>query len=193
MARTAHALPLALERSPREQAIEAEVVAGELAKNLGVDAVVDDSSVHASIRVTELVEALVVASADERPGAWDALAEFLYRWDARIQDLLAAGPFGRSSAYQLGRGLAEIYWALEVDAPPEAASSWQFLLGGGRCVYLRGLLTRLAGTIPPITVHAVTHALDAWAALAADPVARTRPEAAVERWRPRCVCGGICS
>lgn len=60
--------------------------------------------------------------------AWSALTEPFYRWDAHTHDDLAALSFGAASACQLGRGLAELYWALNptpnfrhVEGKPPAA------------------------------------------------------------------------
>src|SRR5262249_24542317 len=93
--------------------------------------------------------------------AWEEIADAIYYWDEQIQD-----GFGVSAellaAYQLGRGLWEIFWALNPDAPaPETkptlqsspnAGSWEFLLGPRRqsmlCLYLKlleGALTPLSG------------------------------------------------
>ena len=78
-----------------------------------------------------------------RPETWELLADCLYHWDAHIQDTLAAESETQSSAYQLGRGLAEAYWALDPAAPDDQPGSWLVLLGEQR----RRLLTRhAAGT-----------------------------------------------
>ena len=58
--------------------------------------------------------------------------ELLYGFDAHIQDTLAARAFGTASAYQLGRAVAETYWALDPTAPAADPTSWQFLLGPDR-------------------------------------------------------------
>jgi hypothetical protein len=69
---------------------------------------------------------------------WEDLAELLWKFDAHIQDQLSASSEAQACGYQLGRGLAETYWALDPDdpddpgAPDDAAAGcrgWDFLLG----------------------------------------------------------------
>ena len=48
--------------------------------------------------------------------AWEAAAEAIYYWDEQIQDGLGVSA-ELLAAYQLGRGLAEAFWALDPDAP----------------------------------------------------------------------------
>ena len=62
-------------------------------------------------------------------GAWNTLSNKPYRWDAAIQDRLALLP-AQSAAYQLGRGLAETFWALEPRIMESTdPRSWELLLG----------------------------------------------------------------
>ena len=203
-----HALPLASERSTAEQRIEIEHVLVELSRQLDVDpanygtlpgqsAVVEGTP--ASVRLADLAGELAGArrngTAAEIQTAWATLAEFLYGWDAHIQDALAAQAFGTASAYQLGRSLAETYWALDPTAPGDAASSWEFLLGQHRRDETIALLNRLAAHFNPLTVHAVTFSLRAWCALAADPSRRNQtaavPQLAAQSklWRDLLVTG----
>jgi hypothetical protein len=111
--------------------------------------------------------------------AWDALAELLYRWDACIQDLLAASSEHEINAYELGRALAETYWALEPAAPPTVTEtkngqsaqlqnpvSLTFLLGTHRVSVMTRLLGRLEKYFAPLTAPAVTSSIAAWAKVA---------------------------
>src|SRR5262249_34320689 len=139
-ARTSDALPLSVERLPGEQATESREVLATLAGDLGVDVLVGTLSGQTSGR-DMLASARLRQLADLHQGErsepedpehveegperiWRRLQDFLYAWDARIQDLLASGPFARASAYQLGRGLAESTWALKVEAPANVWGSW---------------------------------------------------------------------
>ena len=81
-----------------------------------------------------------VAAAADR--AWAALAELIWQFDARAQDRLAAISEGQAIGYQLGRGLADTYWALDVNQQ-NGSASWSFLLGERRC----GELSRLTGRL----------------------------------------------
>jgi hypothetical protein len=167
------ALPLSVERSPAEQRIQAEFVIAKLALGLNVDfpaaqlvRVRRDQGMRASDRLTAL--AIQLAGARDKGDLarasvlWRSLAELLYRWDARIQDELAAGPFGTASAYQLGRGLAEAYWALDALAPDQSMLSWSTVLGTARCSALISIIERLAGYLPDGTAEALVSSLTAW-------------------------------
>jgi hypothetical protein len=99
------------------------------------------------------------------PPAWKLLQTMMFRWDEAIQDRLAQGTFGVSSAYQLGRGLAESYWALDISAevpPAERAGSWLFLFGERRATTFATLCDRLAGPIDGRTTEAIKFGVQAW-------------------------------
>ena len=93
---------------------------------------------------------------------WLRPAHLLYRWDARVQDQLLSNS-SEANAYELGRAVAEMYWALDLDATDRIQHgqriqlnpvSWAFLL-----VTVAGnisrLLGRLASYFPPLTPAAV--------------------------------------
>ena len=82
-----------------------------------------------------------LADAARRP--WAELAELLWQFDANVQDRLAAVSETQAIGYQLGRGLAETYWALDI-RQQSGSASWNFLLGERRC----GELSRLTGRWP---------------------------------------------
>jgi hypothetical protein len=65
---------------------------------------------------------------DVSAGDLDSLEDLIFRFDAHIQDTLAADSDTVGSAYQLGRALAECYWALD-PGDPDSWASWSFLLG----------------------------------------------------------------
>jgi hypothetical protein len=98
----------------------------------------------------------------------EQLEGFLWAWDEAIQDELAAQEYGTSSSYQLGRGLAEIYWALDPDAR-SGPESWEKLLGDERATALRLLLDRLSLTVlPSVSTSAIEFALGKWEQFAKD-------------------------
>ena len=94
--------------------------------------------------------------------AWDDFAELLYHFDARIQDRLAAISETQACAYQLGRGLAETYWALDPTAADGSSTSWGFLLGEERCGELSRLVGRLGERLHPYTASAIAGSLEIW-------------------------------
>jgi hypothetical protein len=111
---------------------------------------------------------------------WRQLAQLLYLWDARIQDELLSSP-GQANAYELGRALAEMYWALDLNAPARIQHgqnlqlnpvSWAFLFGDGRRGDISSRLGRLAEYFAPLTPAAVAGSVEVWGQVAAN-----------EKWR----------
>jgi hypothetical protein len=86
---------------------------------------------------------------------WARLQWFLWAWDEALQDQLAAGNFGIASAYQLGRGLAETFWALDPMNPKGLGTRWTFLLGSPRVEALSALCRRLSPALKDFTAPAV--------------------------------------
>ena len=162
--RTAHTLPLGGERTPLEQLIEAEAVVCSLAGRLEVNSDVNEfrdadgaTSQAASDRLVELSKGLASGSA-----GWDEMANFLYQWDAKIQDLLAGDAFNVASAYQLGRGLGEIAWLDPTEESAHESTSWAFVLSTRRVGTLQRLVKRLAEYFQPLTATGVSAGLGIW-------------------------------
>jgi hypothetical protein len=76
----------------------------------------------------------------------------------------------RAAAYQLGRGLAEAYWALDPDAAcgPHVPQCWTFLLGKERCEELARLVGRLGGYFNPYCAPAIAGTLRLWQSIASN-------------------------
>lgn len=183
--RLEHALPLEDERTWSEQTIEVEAIVAKLAQDLHVDFALHELSGQsgndtAGSRLQELSMALAKArTADDTNRLrvkWDETCEFIYAWDEKIQDSLAPGSFSVASAYQLGRGLAETFWALDPGATGDDPRSWGFVLGSSRLSQLSRLLTRLADYFPAATAQTVSDSVAAWGEVAADSIVRARPE-----------------
>ena len=185
--RLEHALPLEDERTWTEQTIELQAIVGALAQkqSLDVDFAVGDLSEHrGNDTCSSHLEALSIELARLRNAGnesavtfkWGEACEFFYAWDAKIQDALAPRSFSTASAYQLGRGLAETYWALDPATSDDDPRSWSFLLGDTRREQLQSLLKRLADYFPPSTAQSVSASLGAWVAVAADEVVRAPRE-----------------
>lgn len=173
IARTGHALPLGNERTTKEQRIEVIRVLEGLSEQLEISF----PTAAGDTKMKQLDPTL--RKLDKTPqdaGASDQLANGLYYWDADIQDRLALIPI-LSAAYQLGRGLAETYWALDPQiTDSQDARSWLVLLGDDRRATLKRLIARLADFVDPLTVPAVTGSLDAWGELAGDQHWRLQPD-----------------
>jgi hypothetical protein len=105
-----------------------------------------------------------LAAAVRQP--WADLAELLWQFDAHAQDRLAALSERQAIGYQLGRGLADTYWALNPQQP-EGSASWGFLLGQRRCAELERLTGRLAAYMGEYTAPAIAGSLEVWKAVVA--------------------------
>jgi hypothetical protein len=105
---------------------------------------------------------------DAAEKAWDDLAELLWEFDAHIQDVLAATAGSQATGYQLGRGLAETYWALD-PARDDGSTGWSFLLGTERCAELGRLAGRLGAYMGPYTAPAVAGTIVIWKSVAQTP------------------------
>src|SRR5437899_3335609 len=114
----------------------------------------------------------------DRGTVWEDFAAFVFAWDARVQDQLAAVSYSQFSAYLLGRGVAEVSWQL--DAGVSAADDphgWQFLLGEARLRQLGRLMDALSSYFGPMTVAAVKNSVQAWGKVASEPGITARPDA----------------
>ena len=89
--RQGHALPLRMERTPEELRIEAQAVVRKLAHDLAVDKVrVNGQQRSQADDIDQQAKALLEATPEAAPAAWQALALSIYQLDAHTQDTLAA-------------------------------------------------------------------------------------------------------
>jgi hypothetical protein len=168
--RADYPLPLEVERSPAELRSEAQGVLGALAVRLEVDVNRSDQGSSFSGAVDSLAKGVAKAypgaAADS---AWNSLAELFYKFDAHIQDTLAAQSATMVYGYRLGRALAECYWALDPAAAEGTVSSWSFLLGPGRSAEMGRLSGRLSAYFHPNTAAAIAGSVKVWESVAASP------------------------
>jgi hypothetical protein len=122
---------------------------------------------QAAVAAIEALQARLTAAAMQRWAGPTGLAEVIWEFDAYIQDALAAASETRAMGYQLGRGLAETYWALDPQGPADGASGWSFLLGDERCAELSRLAGRLGAYMNEYTAPAIAGSVDVWKAVAA--------------------------
>jgi len=168
-----HVLPLSDERTATELRIEAQVVLQMLAENLGIAPVTVDNPQQGQAAIIDQRAHALAAAAPQTPSAataWDALATSIYDLDAHTQDTLAAQSEMQAAAYQLGRGLAEVYWALDPGAAcdPLTPDCWEFLLGAHRCQELTRLVGRLSAYFNPYCPPAVAGTVSLWQSVAGD-------------------------
>jgi hypothetical protein len=203
-----HALPIGGEHSLVEQQIATRVAVGLLADRFALNEPLPQRKEPPSETIRTLamdleqkLQAAEKGSAPMRPDAypagsevaqaWEAAAEAIYYWDEQIQDGLGVSA-ELLAAYQLGRGLAEAFWALNPEAPepetkpsmsstesPPHPGSWEFLLGPRRQQMLGASLGLLEGAFAPLTGSAVRGPLTNWCALVANRQVRNRSEALV--------------
>lgn len=109
---------------------------------------------------------------------WLALQELIFRFDEHLQDAMASGPDTVACGYQLGRALAEPYWALEPGLPDKTPSpaAWWFLLGPERSGEMSRLAGRLTAYFHPLTAAAIAGSVHIWKHVAADPAWRSHAE-----------------
>lgn len=190
-----HALPLEIERTPDELRIEAEMLLIELAARMGVDGDGRKQPSYAC-QLNNDAEALYQARKSHAGTAgkqWDDLAELIYKFDAHIQDILAARSETQSCGYQLGRAMAETYWALNPGAAAKASPAgpgaaaeanpaapgaaaeipnpvaWEYLLSEPRCREIGRLAGRLSRYFHMYTAAAIAGSAMVWMHVAADP------------------------
>lgn len=190
--RDQHQLPLRFERSPIELRIECQDVVTALSKPI-----LGDSSETLLSDIDDAAKALEVAkksnNADTIKECWNALAENLYDLDKDLQDTLTAQSEAQACGYQFGRGLAECYWALDIEPPeqseqPPTFQSWTFLLGESRCDELSRFAGRLTAYFKPYTSTGIAGTLAVWHLIAETPAWRTGSDAGtalydqIRRW-----------
>jgi hypothetical protein len=149
----------------------------------------DITDIHATLTTAKV-------AADERVFDrvfwWVRVKWFLWAWDEALQDELSADKFGTASAYELGRGLSECFWALNVTSTNEHAQ-WTFLLGDRRIHALKDLAQRLAPVFSVYTAPAIVASVTAWGAIAASPDDYKHPIGTLEQqaliWRDLLVTG----
>jgi len=131
----------------------------------------------AGVAVPGAAAAVPSAAPGDPDARWDALQELIFKFDEHIQDVLALGPDVVANAYQLGRALAEPYWALnpalDTDQSPAA---WQFLLGPSRCSEISRLAGRLGAYFHPYTAAAIAGSVQIWKHVAADMAWRSHAD-----------------
>jgi hypothetical protein len=185
--RGGHELPLQFERTAGESRIAAQGVLLALAKKLGVDSGPQQSSYSYGIdqqaanvekaRLSSVAGPAGVGdpSANDPAALWAALTELFYKFDAHIQDSLSVQSDLQAGGYQLGRALAECYWALDpgILDDSQAWASWRSLLGAERCDEIDRLLGRLSAYLPSSSARAVAGSVRVWERVAASAQWRT--------------------
>jgi hypothetical protein len=164
VARKQHALVLASERAPREKQIELRMTVEGLCAALELD----------KATVAEKLADLTRLTTTERTD-WGSLSNTVFQLDAALQDALLV-PSSQAAGYQLGRGLADTYWALEPNRAAAETGSWEWLFSDARKATIERYAHRMAPYTGSTVLAAVTGPLASWQALAHDPQRRQGPE-----------------
>jgi hypothetical protein len=176
-------LPLANERSQTEIRIELFEAAEDLSGVLRLD-LRDEHGKPVLEQIKTLLESMNQKDADlQRIWAGESyqlgIAYRFFKWDAQVQDSLVLHAT-QAAAYQLGRGLAETYWALHTDRPAYEMGSWESVLGEHRRDTLLRLVARLSAYMDPLVLAAVGSSLRAWSNLAVSTDRRGQPDVQVK-------------
>jgi uncharacterized RDD family membrane protein YckC len=164
-----HALRLEDELSAAGQALEVEAVLTRAAVVLVLTEDIEGNPVTATRLAEYRRRIFTAADVPAREAAWQDFARFVEHWDEQIQCQLAAQSSRLVAAYRMGRGFAEIRWALHPDASDGNSASWTFLLGEDRRDFLIRLTERLSPYFEALTSAAVIASLRVWHNVAADP------------------------
>jgi hypothetical protein len=172
--RTGDPLPLQMERDADEVRQTALTVLGALAGDLAVDNDTNTPGIPGSPSFSAEVTAAAhdlagtAQGSPEQDATWKKLANVIYTFDSHIQDALAMKSDTVACGYQLGRALAECYWALDPKQPnaPQTWTSWSFLLGTVRCREIGRDLGRLTDYFHPYTTAAIAGSLEIWKSVA---------------------------
>jgi hypothetical protein len=166
VARRRQALAAAQFARAPESAVRTEQAccAGEEAGLAALEHVIDTEAEGQRNAIAQHYDEL--AAAARQP--WADLAELIWQFDAHVQDRLAALSESQAIGYQLGRGLAETYWALN-PGQEHGSASWSFLLGDRRCAELQRLTGRVAAYMGEYTAAAIAGSLEVWRAVVAAP------------------------
>lgn len=167
--RIGHALPLQSERTFEEARVAAQAVLIALADKLGVGTAPGGSNYAREVdRKAKALTHLRVGGSPSASVAWDELTGLIYRFDAHIQDSLYAASDTLVCGYQVGRGLAECYWALDPTISGGSSADWSFLFGAERSYELSSLLGRHAAYLYADTAPVIAGSLMVWRQVAAD-------------------------
>lgn len=95
---------------------------------------------------------------------WEKLADLFWSLDAELQDKLEL-PATQAAAYQLGRGLADTYWALQTaEGDTSGSGSWTFVFGEPRQLAINRSARRLSPYLGAAVIAAISGSFGAWRA-----------------------------
>jgi hypothetical protein len=157
----------AARKAHHELRIDKECLAGEARGLAALDEAIPAVKQGSGIGIEAIQERQHAIGTDVAK-LWANLAELIWEFDAHVQDALSAASETQAIAYQLGRGLAETYWALDPEAS-EGTTSWFFLFGDERCSELSRLTGRLSAYLDEYTAPAIAGSVEVWKDVVRNP------------------------
>jgi hypothetical protein len=164
-------LPLQNDLTEDQTREEAQTLLAKLAGDLSVNDDTNPAGSYSS-RLETQAAALAAAEAGTDQAAinteWANLAGLIHEFDGYVQKTLATESETVICGYQLGRALADSYWALKPDLTDgEDHASWSFLFGQKRCSETERLLGRLTAYFHPYTAAAIAGSVEVWKSITA--------------------------
>jgi hypothetical protein len=165
-------LPLQNDLTEDQTREGAQALLAKLAAGLNVDDDANPAGSYSS-RLETQAAALATAEAGGNQAAvnteWANLAGLIHEFDGYVQKTLATESETVICGYQLGRALADSYWALKPDLTDDQDhASWSFLFGQKRCTETERLLGRLTAYFHPYTAAAIAGSVEVWRSIVAD-------------------------
>jgi hypothetical protein len=168
-------LPLQNDLTEDQTREEAQALLAKLAADLNVN---DDNNPAGSYSSRLETQAAALATALNPPAGdpdqatvnteWGNLAGLIHEFDGYVQKALVTESETVICGYQLGRALADSYWALNPDLTDgQDHASWSFLLGQKRCSETERLLGRLTAYFHPYTAAAIAGSVEVWKSITA--------------------------
>jgi hypothetical protein len=164
-------LPLQNDLTGDQTREEVQTLLAKLAGDLSVNDDTNSAGSYSS-RLETQAAALAAAEAGTDQAAinteWANLAGLIHEFDGYVQKTLATESETVICGYQLGRALADSYWALKPDLTDgQDHASWSFLFGQKRCSETERLLGRLTAYFHPYTAAAIAGSVEVWKSITA--------------------------
>ena len=164
-------LPLQNDLTGDQTREEVQTLLAKLAGDLSVNDDTNSAGSYSS-RLETQAAALATAEAGGNQAAvnpeWANLAGLIHEFDGYVQKTLATESETLICGYQLGRALADSYWALKPDLTDgQDHASWSFLFGQKRCSETERLLGRLTAYFHPYTAAAIAGSVEVWKSITA--------------------------
>lgn len=162
-------LPLQNDLTEDQTREDAQALLAKLAIDLNMNDGSNAAGSYSSRLETQAVALAAAGNDQDIKTEWGKLAELIHEFDGYIQKTLATESETVICGYQLGRALADSYWALNPSlTDSQDHASWSFLFGQKRCSETERLLGRLTAYFHPYTAAAIAGSVEVWKAIVTD-------------------------